>query len=518
MKSLEKSFLFLLAIFFTTSIAFAQGDIDNMAEKDTKGAVDKGSESKDDKNLSFFIHGYVQANVALVRNDDNNNNSRGWSKWHTSKYEFQRIGAVTQLEIEGNAYDKAHFFTSLRLEYNAAGEKTSFLSLNVVDYNTRLLIQADYWQRYASFNRQEVNKKPEIQVREGYVDVYGKNINFRAGQQMITWGEIEGIEAPSDIIMPWDYTTKSTVFEDSRLSVTAANLNFFMGKQKLEMIWMPLFQPAKFPMDIAMRKGANRITRPKFELRNGEYASRLTGTLGGKFRYGLGFLYGFDDMPDIRIRTLYNIQAFPVPLLGSISFPVPAYMDTDMTYNRVLVPTLDWNIAVGDLFSWKFSGAYTHRKDYEGKIDEFKNSSAKYLTGIETPDFIVKTYLAFYVGQDWIMNYTPVSDYDTLDGIFKLMNLKRPNKDALWGFDQLYPYKWLVSCNIQRSFFQNSDLDIGIRFALSANPKWSKVDYVVNTNIAYKITNGVTATLGMAMAQKMNEDKNMAMLELRYAF
>ena len=48
------------------------------------------------------------------------------NKWLNSRYEFPRVGATLQLELEGNAYDMAHFFSAVQIEYNAAGEKTNF--------------------------------------------------------------------------------------------------------------------------------------------------------------------------------------------------------------------------------------------------------------------------------------------------------------------------------------------------------------------------------------------------------
>ena len=85
--------------------------------------------------------------------------------------------------------------------------------------------------------------------------IHSLPVQFRAGQQIISWGEIEGIEAPSDVVIPWDFTTMSNYFEFSRIGVVAANLTFHFAKQQLQFIWMPLFQPAKLPEESLYKRG-----------------------------------------------------------------------------------------------------------------------------------------------------------------------------------------------------------------------------------------------------------------------
>ena len=323
----------------------AEAQIEDLAEQPAEKAA---TEKEKEKDVSFAIHGYAQANIAVARNDIG---VKG-NKWINSRYEVHRAGGTLQLELEGHATDVAHFFSAVQIEYNATGEKTNFPSIywpNVILPGLRYT----YFQKNADFKRDELSKYPFINIRETYVDLLGNHVTFRAGQQIISWGEIEGIETPSDVIIPWDYTTTSNYFEYARLGVVAANLSFHFANQQLQFLWIPLFQPNKLPLESVYARGVTGIKRPTFEVRNFEYAARLSGSITNNLRYGLGFLYGFDDMPDTKIRLIMTDN--PMSLVGQF---------TDLYYNRVLVPTADLNIAVRDVLAWKLSANATFTHDF----------------------------------------------------------------------------------------------------------------------------------------------------------
>ncbi len=485
---------------FTASSAYAQ--LDDLADKPADLAAPAA-----EKDVTISLHGYAQANMVVSRNDIGTSGN----PWLNSRYEFPRIGATVQLELEANASDVAHFFSAVQIEYNAAGEKTNFPKF----YYPNAFLQYTYFRQNADFDRTELNKYPTVNVRETYIDLYGKGVTFRAGQQIISWGEIEGIEAPSDIVIPWDYTTMSNYFEYSRIGVVAANLSFHFAGQQLQLIWIPIFQPAKLPLESLYKRGVTSIKRPPFEARNGEYAARLSGSIGTRFRYGLGFLYGFDDMPDTRVKMpgTYNSIILPIPIF------IPSLMLTEMYYNRVYQPALDMAIQVGEVFSWKVSGNAQITSDFWGKKDLVKNSTVTYLTGPESSNIFAKIYLGFYVGQQWVLNYTkPSNDSNPIELIMKLNTGKLPNTKILDGYGQLHPYKWMLSSNIQRSFLANDTLDFQVRFALYTDPNLKKWDYVIYPYFLYKFTNGVSTSLGFVFANRQGDARNMIVSETRYSF
>lgn len=503
---LKKFLILSCLVFFCAGAAYSQ--IEDLAE-DKHKAADSKSESEKDKDVSFAIHGYAQANFVLSRNDFG---SRG-NAWLNSRYEFPRAGGTLQLELEGNAYDIAHFFSAVMIEYNAAGEKTNFPTY----YFPTLMFPGgyqllNYYTPNAAFKKSEISKAPTVNVRETYVDLYGKGVTFRVGQQIISWGEIEGIEAPSDVVIPWDFTTMSNYFEYSRIGVTAANLSFHFAKQQLQFIWMPLFQPNKLPMESLYKRGVSSIKRPTFEARNGEYAARLSGVLGDQFRYGLGFVYGFDDMPDANVKMFVETAPFGLPM-----------QLTEMTYNRTLMPTLDMGIGVGQVLTWKVSANASLTRNFWNKknttkifampgstlieydAETIKKSTVTFLTGPESTNLFAKIYVGFYLGQQWVLKYSKPSSLSL-------------SKQIVEGYGQQNQYKWMLSSNIQRSFLAGDVLDVQIRFALYTDPKLKKWDYVVYPYLMYKFTNGVSTALGFVFAHRLGDVRNMVISETRYSF
>jgi len=504
MKLLQPAVLVALLLFATGGL-YAQ--IESLADdQDAQAEAAAGGE----KDVTFSIHGYAQANFVVSRNDIG---AKG-NKWLNAKYEFPRVGATVQLEFEGNAYNVAHFFSAVQIEYNAAGEKTNFPAFYWPNF---LLpgIQYTYFASNADFKKDELSKYPTINIRETYVDLYSRHVSLRVGHQIISWGEIEGVEAPSDIVIPWDFTTMSNYFEYARIGVTAANLSFHFSGQQLQFIWMPIFQPAKLPLESLYKRGVTSISRPAFEARNGEYAARLSGNIGNHFRYGLGFLYGFDDMPDTLIKL--PLQVSPLNLLAQL---------THMYYNRVMMPALDIGIGIGEVLSWKLSGSANLTKDllaprdymsvmlltdgvstvYDVEMNMIKKSTVTYLTGPESSNMFAKFYVGLYLGQMWVLKYR------------KQSSLSFMTNQVDEGNGQQYPYKWMLVSNISRNFLESDALEFQMRLALYSDPKLKTWEYVIYPYFMYKFTSGVSTSLGFVFAKRQGDNRNMIISETRYSF
>jgi hypothetical protein len=245
---------------------------------------------------------------------------------------------------------------------------------------------------------------------------------------------------------------------------------------------------------------------------------RLSGNIGNSFRYGLGYKYGFDQLPDTKVTLLGSYQAFTV---SGFTLPVftPAVTLTNLYYNRVHVPTLDLGIAMGDVLSWKVSSNANFTRDFWGKFDLKKNSTVTYLTGPESTNIFAKIYLGLYLGQQWVINYTkPANDSNPIELVTRLDALHLPDKQTFKGYGQLYPYNWMVSSNIQRSFLAGDALDFQVRFALYTDPKLHKWDYVIYPYFLYKFTNGVSTSMGLILAKRRGDDRYMIISETRYSF
>ena len=92
------------------------------------------------------------------------------------------------------------------------------------------------------------------------------------------------------------------------------------------------------------------------------------------------------------------------------------------------------------------------------------------------------------------------------------------NGQIIEGYGQQYPYKWMLTANLQRNFLESYALEIQARIALYADPKLRKWDYVIYPYMMYKFTNGVSTALGFVFAKRMGENRNMIISETRYSF
>ncbi len=442
--------IFATAMLLTIRLAAEPADIAELA--------DKGSASAGGSRLStpgFNLHGWARANFAALKSDREFN----------SDFSDPLIGAALQLQLEGNSGNRAHFYSAVNMEYNS----------------------------YNKESPDDAEVRPYLKMIETYLDFYPVDwLSLRAGHQLVTWGEVEGIEAPTDIVCPWDYDIKTTVFEEYKIGVTALNAAFRMPAGiKADLVWIPVFQPSILPPEEVSNKGAvynaePDIVRPDNSLGNGEYAARISGEAGG-IRFAGGFMYGYDDLPDTDVYPNFDEGGFNV----------------DLVYDRVKSVTSDLAYDCGD-FSVKASGILKVTSDHGGENIYKRNSSMQYLAGIESVNIGFDTYFALYAGQMRVINYSRP------EGMYE--------EAIAEGFDQSFEYRWLLSGVIQRSFLSGDLLEASLRYFLSSSPEADEIDYTVNMNLGYKFTDEVSSTLGFVIADRIGVIRNMVILEMKYAF
>lgn len=467
---------FFAMIIILNNNLYSQDSILDLAD-DT---IETGSDEApaEEKKYDFSFHGYIKT-WGIVKKFDN---------FKYGDVDQAKINNRVQLKFEGNMSTWGHILTSMNFDL-------IFDAMNPKEDNFHKLTNFD--------------------VVEAYFDWYAANwLSIRVGKQFIIWGEIEGIEAPTDIVTPMNYDTETTEFEDSRVAPTALAFNFhFARNHKLEIIWLPIFTPANIPPEEIVKKGETeaftvipRLTPPEMNIENGEYAARLSGTISNFFKYGISFLYGFDDLPDAEIN--YDKGAGNLPINVSV----------DLINQRMMIPAVDMGFDIKDVITLKTSAALYVTEDFEGKIDEYKNSYVKYLIGVESANIFWNIYFSLYAGQMWVINYTKQhTGLMSLYGTTVTQN-ELPNRDMMVGYDQLYEYKWLISNTLQRTFLQGNRLELILTYALSIDPEWENADYVVNTSIGYKFTSALSLKLGGVFSNKMEVIRNYGILELKYVF
>lgn len=88
-----------------------------------------------------------------------------------------------------------------------------------------------------------------LKLREIYLDLNFDNIDIRLGKQQIVWGKADGVFI-TDIISPKDlYEFLLPDFNEIRIGVIGAKLNYYLGNNTFEFVWLPVFTPTNLPND-----------------------------------------------------------------------------------------------------------------------------------------------------------------------------------------------------------------------------------------------------------------------------
>lgn len=79
----------------------------------------------------------------------------------------------------------------------------------------------------------------QLNLREVYMDLYFKNFDLRIGKQQVVWGKADGVFI-TDIVSPLNLTEFLLPdFDEIRIGVVAAKLDYYIGNSTLEAIWIP---------------------------------------------------------------------------------------------------------------------------------------------------------------------------------------------------------------------------------------------------------------------------------------
>jgi hypothetical protein len=87
----------------------------------------------------------------------------------------------------------------------------------------------------------------ELGIREAYLDLYFEHFDLRVGKQQIIYGKAEGVFI-TDVVSPKDLREfLLPEFDEIRMGVTAARLNYYRGNNTFELVWVPVFTPTVLP-------------------------------------------------------------------------------------------------------------------------------------------------------------------------------------------------------------------------------------------------------------------------------
>jgi hypothetical protein len=139
--------------------------------------------------------------------------------------DFMKVEEKLRIDLE-HSYSLADFFVSGEAIYDPKAYR---------DW-----VDDDFSERYS---------RTFYRLKEAYVDLGFENFDLRLGNQVVVWGKSDGMPI-TDVITPIDLSEYVIPeFEDQRLGIPAAKLNYYIGDFTFEGVLIPWFYESNIPHD-----------------------------------------------------------------------------------------------------------------------------------------------------------------------------------------------------------------------------------------------------------------------------
>ena len=136
-------------------------------------------------------------------------------------------------ESENNADKK--YFKNLDKNNLLTGNIFNLILEKELGFEGNVYLKTQFSKKY--------NGEKVAQIRQGYLDYYTKNADFRIGKQMIRWGTGYRFK-PNDVFNPNDMTGLKEYFD--RLAINAVKMNYyFPNRSELAFVFTPEAKPQK---------------------------------------------------------------------------------------------------------------------------------------------------------------------------------------------------------------------------------------------------------------------------------
>lgn len=234
----------------------------------------------------------------------------------------------------------------------------------------------------------DANEELEIGLRQAYIDIYFDAVDLRIGKQQIIWGKADGVFI-TDIISPKDLREFLLPdFEEIRVGVTAAKLDYYRGNQTFELVWVPVFTPTQRPeqdsiwfrslefesspiIDESQEDASTRLENSEFFVKY----SRLGSTVDLELMAG----YAWDDDPTLHLTSEFESGG------GRVSA-----LTLRPEHHRLTLVGGSFSTTLGG-FVLRGEGAY-----YSGKY--FQSADPRLSDGVEE-----KNYLHYVLGAEYTL-------------------------------------------------------------------------------------------------------------------
>jgi len=243
------------------------------------------------------------------------------------------------------------------------GEERFQLRLDKSGEKGRLFIRTDFFH-------DAVANRPDLEVREAYVDTSMGGTDVRVGRQLLIWGVGDYLFINDVFAKDWGAFFSGRPVEYLRVPQDALKLDLGTRTVSAEIVAMPFFQADKLPprtrfLQFDPFPGVARSTqKPAMEFQNTEVAARVYSTTWG-FDTALYLYRGFLHMPG------FDADRMIAPTQITERFPRLAVYGASTRGN-----------ALGGVVSAEV-GYYDSLTDHAGHDPIIPNSSFRYLAGYQ---------------------------------------------------------------------------------------------------------------------------------------
>lgn len=324
------------------------------------------------------------------------------------------------------------------------------------------------------------DSKLDFGIREAYVELYFDRFDLRIGKQQIIYGKAEGVFI-TDVVSPKDLREFLLPdFDEIRMGITAAKLNYYFGNSTMEVVWAPVFTPTMLPEDGSIWRPSFAFpvtptfdyseTDVKNNLGNSEFFLRYsTMTSKADFEIVGGYFWGDDPVMDIT----KEIDPNTMQLTGLLVRP---------EYYRLSMGGASISMPVGPVVI-RSEGGYYHGKYFQTETPSMEGSkiSRDYLHYMAGVDFTISGIrLSAQFIQEYILNYEEGIQNDEFENTMTFLARKDFLREKLWL--ELFSYigfnneDALIRPKISYSFADGFDIQMGANIFVGEKGRFGQFD------------------------------------------
>ncbi len=202
-------------------------------------------------------------------------------------------------------------FSGFADTFNAVSFRQGDMTASRTRFRGKFISYKDNLSMFASVNAESngVSDNTSIKLHEAYIEIQIKDYNFKAGKQLITWGNSDGFRL-TDMICPLDMTEFVTQdFDDTRIPVNSISLSMMQGPAEIQIIGLPVFTTAEFPdnnspwfyipknmkgMDVIQLEPAQKLENSEAAVKASFYFAQIDFALSGLYVWTDSPLYLFN--------------------------------------------------------------------------------------------------------------------------------------------------------------------------------------------------------------------------------